>query len=305
MRRYESEDNHRWTGFAHRSGDIVISTRSKCGTTWMQMIVALLLFGGRLPAPLGALSPWLDHDVEPLDTVRDRLDRQTHRRFIKTHTPLDGLPLRRDVTYLVVARQPLDVAVSLFHHGHNIDRARMEELTGRTSSAPQGSFDAWLDRWIEAPADPLSRLDTLAGLAHHTADAWQRLDAVGGPHVVLVHYQDLIDDLDAEMRNIAGALDVTVDPDRWADLVGAARFDAMRDRAEELVPDRLGVIGDARAFFRRGRPGAAAEDVTADAAQRCSARLRSLVPVDVADWLERNPRTPPEAAPGPTSGGSR
>jgi sulfotransferase family protein len=43
-----------------------------------------------------------------------QLAAQEHRRFIKTHTPLDGIPLDPRVTYLVTARHPLDVAVSLY-----------------------------------------------------------------------------------------------------------------------------------------------------------------------------------------------
>ena len=96
--RYRSadEDSGRWAGFQFRRGDIVISTRSKSGTTWMQMICALLVFQTPdLPAPLGQLSPWLDFLATPLDEVLARLDAQRHRRFIKTHTPLDGIPLDR------------------------------------------------------------------------------------------------------------------------------------------------------------------------------------------------------------------
>jgi hypothetical protein len=53
--RYQSpdEDSARWLGFPFRQGDIVISTRSKTGTTWVQMICALLIFQDpELPAPL-------------------------------------------------------------------------------------------------------------------------------------------------------------------------------------------------------------------------------------------------------------
>jgi hypothetical protein len=49
---------------------------------------------------------------------------QTHHRFIKTHTPLDGIPLDSRATYLVVARNPLDAVESLHHQGANIDRAK-------------------------------------------------------------------------------------------------------------------------------------------------------------------------------------
>lgn len=92
--RSDDEDSARWIGFPFREGDIVISTRSKSGTTWMQMICALLVLGTpELPAPLTVLSPWLDWLAEPQDEVYDRLAAQPHRRFIKTHTPLDGVPL--------------------------------------------------------------------------------------------------------------------------------------------------------------------------------------------------------------------
>ena len=45
VRRYEGVvfDSSRWDGFALRPGDIVISTPPKCGTTWTQMICALLI----------------------------------------------------------------------------------------------------------------------------------------------------------------------------------------------------------------------------------------------------------------------
>ena len=112
--RYTSpdEDSGRWDGFPFRDGDIVISTRSKSGTTWVQMICALLIFRTPdLPVPLSHLSPWLDWLIQPRDEVIARLEAQQHRRFIKTHTPLDGIPLDDRATYIVVARHPLDMAV--------------------------------------------------------------------------------------------------------------------------------------------------------------------------------------------------
>ena len=70
--RYTSpdEDSARWWDFPFRPGDIVVSTRSKSGTTWVQMICLLLVYGTPdLPGRLGALSPWLDHLVRPADEV--------------------------------------------------------------------------------------------------------------------------------------------------------------------------------------------------------------------------------------------
>ena len=83
--RYQSsdEDSARWTGFPYRDGDIVISTRSKTGTTWVQMICALLVFQTpELPAPLAELSPWVEWLILPREEMIARLQAQQHRRFV-------------------------------------------------------------------------------------------------------------------------------------------------------------------------------------------------------------------------------
>jgi len=176
--RYRSadEDSARWAGFRYREGDIVISTRSKSGTTWMQMICALLVFQSPdLPAPLAQLSPWLDWLITPPEEVYARLDAQDHRRIIKTHTPLDGIPLDARATYIVVARHPLDMAVSLYHHSANIDRERLRQLTGQPGSlyavSPRPSLREWVLRWIGAVVDPRTELDSLPGVMLHLSDA--------------------------------------------------------------------------------------------------------------------------------------
>ena len=118
-------DSGRWDAFEFRDGDIVISTPPKCGTTWMQMLCALLIFRTPdLPAPLAMLSPWLDMNLRPLDEVRADLAAQSHRRFVKTHTPLDGLPWDDRVTYVHVARDPRDAALSWDNHMANMDLER-------------------------------------------------------------------------------------------------------------------------------------------------------------------------------------
>ena len=86
-------DSTRWERFALRAGDIVVATSYKSGTTWMQMIVMSLLFDGSQSVQLQAMSPWLDMRLGPLHDVMSRLEGQRHRRFIKTHLPLDGLRL--------------------------------------------------------------------------------------------------------------------------------------------------------------------------------------------------------------------
>jgi hypothetical protein len=292
--RYTSpdEDSARWWGFPFRPGDIVISTRSKSGTTWMQMICALLVLQTPdLPEPLGRMSPWLDWLTRSQEEIYERLAAQAHRRFIKTHTPLDGVPADTRATYIVVARHPLDAAVSLYHHGNNIDRERMRQLTGApppdpaSPPRPTWTLHESVLRYIDWEGDPATQLDTLVGTMAHLTDAWSRRSE---PNVVLVHYDDLVADLDGAMRALAGRLGVPVDEERWPGLVRAATFDAMRDRSTEFVPDTLGVLKDGAAFFRRGVSGEGRTVLSDDELARYRARAAALAPADLVSWLHRD-----------------
>ena len=124
IRRYQhlDWDSGRWTGFKPRSGDIYICTCYKSGTTWTQMIAALLVFQELdFPLPLNELSPWIDLVTDSTEEMHKRLSAQRYRRILKTHTPLDGLKWHADARYLFVGRDPRDVFVSMMNHQDNTD----------------------------------------------------------------------------------------------------------------------------------------------------------------------------------------
>jgi aryl sulfotransferase len=283
------EDSARWSGFAFREGDIVISTRSKSGTTWLQMICALLVFQtSDLPLPLAELSPWVDWLVIPRAEIFARLAAQKHRRFVKTHTPLDGLPLDSRATYIVVGRHPLDMAVSLYHQGDNIDRGRVRQLTGQaepTELTPiRPPLHDWLLSWINWDGNPRQQLDSLPGIMWHLSDAWARRQE---PNIALVHYDDLLVDLEGEMRRVAALLGIDVEDQTWPQLVDAVRFDQMRSHADLLAPDVGGVLKDRAAFFRRGSSGAGSEVLSREELAGYRARAQQLAPPDLLRWLHR------------------
>jgi len=284
------EDSSRWTGFPFRDGDIVISTRSKTGTTWVQMICALLIFQTpELPGPVGRMSPWLDQLTSPREDVWDRLAAQQHRRFIKTHTPLDGIPLDPRATYIVTGRHPLDMAVSLYHQGDNIDRAAVRRLTGEPEPAePPPSRQPvrdWLIGWIDKDADPRTAMDSLPGLMWHLSDAWRRRVE---PNVLLIHYDDLQGDLGGQMRSLATQLGISVPEHAWPDLVEAATFANMRGNADQLFGSGSNFKSNA-AFFRRGSSGAGRELLTEAEYKHYLDRAAELAPPDLVRWLHREP----------------
>ena len=293
--RYQTpeEDSARWLGFPFRDGDIVICTRSKTGTTWVQMICALLIFQTpELPAPLAQLSPWLDHLTAPREEVYARLAAQQHRRFIKTHTPLDGIPLDPRATYIVTVRHPLDMAVSLYHFGDNIDRARVRQLTGQPEPAgpppPRKPLHDWLLGWIASQDNPREFPDSLPGVMRHLSDAWSRR---GEPNVLLVHYDNLSADLDGQMRRLAGQLGIAVPEKAWPALVRAATFESMKGSADTLVP-AAGIFKNNAAFFRRGTSGAGREILSDEELTAYYLRVAPLAPPDMLTWLHSSHEGP-------------
>jgi hypothetical protein len=295
--RYRSiiADSGRWDGFAFRPGDVVISTPPKCGTTWTQMLCALLIFDGpAFPAPLGDISPWLDMCNRPLAEVTAALAAQTHRRFIKTHTPLDGLPLQADVTYLVVGRDPRDVMISYEHHAANLDFERFLELRAAAvgnedlaelpprrvpSEDPAERFRAFVaDETVVSPP-------SLASVLRHLDTGWQRRRE---PNVALCHYADLTADLPGELLRLARILGIPCSPERARELAPEASLARMRERAADDAPNvsqgTRGSWKDVRAFFRSGGTGEWRERLSAADLTAYEARVADLVGPDLAAW---------------------
>jgi hypothetical protein len=250
------------------------------------MICALLIFGdASLPGPLTELSPWLDIQTDSVANIFATLAAQRHRRFIKTHTPLDGLPYDERVTYICVGRDPRDVAISSNHHLDNMRRevlVRAVGLCDDPAEEPEPAADPverfW--RWVEDAAPPSEGLELLL---HHLGTFWDRRQAT---NVVLLHYNDLQADLEAEMRRLAERLRIVVDEDVWPGLVAGATFDRMRDRADELAPQvtMVGLWRDASRFFNRGTSGQWQTLLGAPDLDRYWARVRRLATPDLVAW---------------------
>jgi len=299
VRRYVGTvyDSNRWDGFELRAGDIIIAPPPKCGTTWTQMICALLVLKQpELPLPLDTLSPWIDMVTRARAEVFADLQAQTHRRFIKTHTPLDGIPHDPTITYICIGRDPRDVALSIDHHIDNTDVAAF--LTAREKAAAIDGIeveplppsrprpDSERDRfwqWVDDETPPTQIGSSLRRTMEHLQSF---RDAADDLDVVFLHYDDLKADLEGQMRRLAARLGISVEERRWARLVHAATFESMRSRAETTVPGGGPEHWiDPVAFFSRGTSGQW-RDLLDDAdLARYAARVRALAPDDLVEWV--------------------
>lgn len=296
-------DNSRWDGFEFRPDDIVICTPAKCGTTWMQMICALLVFQSTdFGKPLDLVSPWLEMLTRDRDGVVADLDAQTHRRFIKSHTPFDGVPYDERVTYIVVGRDPRDVALSWDNHLNNTD---IEALLGARATAvglddlaemfpdgpplrPDGETERFW-HWVNDTTSPTAAggAANLAATLHHLATFWGARDR---SNIVFFHYDELKVDLEGHMRRLAGVLGIAVPEDRWAELVDAATFDRMRASADRVAPDTShGIWQDNQQFFHRGTSGQWRAILDDDGLRRYRERASELADPELLAWVHRDP----------------
>ena len=298
LRRYKSpvQDSARWDGFEFRPDDIIISTPAKSGTTWTQMMCALLVFQTpELPRPLDELSPWLDMLTRKQADVFAELDAQTHRRFIKTHTPLDGMPYDERVTYICVGRDPRDVGLSWDNHVENTDiialftaRAEavgLDDIADLLAEGPPPRAETQAERfwvWVD-DEQPIEEWFSLANTLHHLQTFWDVRDR---SNIVLLHYDDLQADLEGQMRALAARLDIEVAENLWPDLVKAAGFQHMKANAERVAPDVTHKIWiDTGRFFNAGTSGQWQRILTTDAdVDRYFTRANALASPDVIAW---------------------
>ena len=291
-----SIDSRRWAGYRPRPGDIVIATPPKCGTTWMQQIVASLVFQDATPRPIPTVSPWLDARFRgTAEEMLQSIEAQSHRRFLKSHLPADGLPLHDEVRHIVMARDGRDAAMSMHNHFSGFSNARLAAfdrigIEDPTIARPYPPVPAnpaeYFRLWISIPGmagepDGYNQLSFFGTVASYWAERRRE-------NFLLVHYNDLSRDLDGEMRRIAGFLGIAVNEAVWPSLVHAAGFAQMRKAGEQLMPQTRTMFaeGGAERFFNKGTNGRWRDVLTADDLAAYDAKVRESLTPDLAAWLE-------------------
>jgi aryl sulfotransferase len=251
-------DSRRWAGYKPRSGDVIIATAPKVGTTWMQQIVNLLIFQSPQPRSLRELSPWLECRFQiPIEVALPMIQAQTHRRFLKSHLPLEALPIYDEVKYIHVARDGRDACMSLLNHYNSFLPENWEkydaigfadETIGRPSPRPPTTAREFFLYWIADGATNMPRMsDDFFAIERSFWTERRRAN------LLLVHYNDLKADLSDEMKRIADFLGIETPDELWPKLVEAASFEAMkRDGGALLAGAERSFRNGHETFFFRG-----------------------------------------------------
>ena len=272
-------DTRRWAPFKHRAGDIFVCTPPKCGTTWTQAICAMFVFGGpdhgHQP---GVLSPWVDAVFSELDDCMAQVEAQTHRRYLKTHTPLDGIPYHEDCVYLVIFRDPRDTFFSSLNHRDNMTD---EELAFTTFPSGDRAFEDWLTRVRPEGAWDYISLDSLC---HFINTYWPYRHL---PNVHLFHYSDMKRDLRSAVAAMAAATGTELSEAELDAYAAAADFSAMKSKAEQFAPESgTGMWKAETNFFANGTSGQWETGLTDEQKAAFDTRFAAMVPdPEQAAWM--------------------
>ncbi len=276
-------DSTYWNDFAFREDDIIIGTYAKSGTTWVQQIVAQLIFNGEEGLPVAQMSPWLDFRLPPLEEKLPGIEAQEHQRFIKTHLPVDALVFSPKAKYLYIARDGRDVVWSFYNHHYYMndifyDGIRALRYLGRVWERPRTNDlrEYFLD-WFNNEGFPLWPF-------WENLRTWWAIRDL--PNVYLVHYQNLKDDMEGQMRKIAAFLDIPIDERRWDTMVDHCTFDYMKNHAPLSTPLE-GVIfdGGAKVFINKGTNGRWRDTLTGEDVEAYEGRAIEELGPECAHWL--------------------
>jgi len=283
-------DSTRWNSFNYRRDDIVIVTWGKSGTTWMQQIVGQLVRGAPETLDAVGVSPWLDLRIFPLDEVLGQLEAQTHRRFIKTHLPLDALVFSPEAKYIYVGRDARDVVWSAYNHQASFTDGVLDafnNMPGRVGppvAHPPGDAREYYLHFLDTgyfPSFPLS------GFWEHVQGWW---DVRELPNVLFVHFNDLKTNMRREIGRVAEFLGIEVDAAKWPVIEKHCGFDFMRSAAAKVDELHKVFNGGGSAFIHKGTNGRWKDVLTAQEATRCDEVAARRLSQDCARWLKTGER---------------
>lgn len=284
-------DSKGWDDYQPRDDDIIIATYPKCGTTWTQRIVGMMVFQSTEPFPVQDISPWPDFRMAPPGEMLALASSQAHRRFFKSHLPYDALPIYEGVKIIHVARDGRDAAMSFHHHKINYEPQMLEIMDEMNTADPK--FGTPLPRtnpdlsvhfhdWLMGDEDHIG--DPGAGFWHMENSFWS---ARNEPDLLLVHFADMKSDLGGEMRRIADFLEIQIAEELWPDLIEAAGFDSMKSKASELLPGADTIWqGGGNTFLNKGTNGRWQGVVSPEDLDLYSQRVKEEFSPELAHWIE-------------------
>lgn len=290
-------DSTRWRIYEPRPDDIIVTTSYKCGTTFTQQILYNMLvrntFEDEHFPDIDSASPWIDARFhhESLESVGERIEKMEHRRFLKSHLPLDGLPYFPEVKYLIVARDPRDVFMSLVnHYGAYTDLMfKLLEWDGephmpRYDGDIKALWRNWISKgWFEWEQEGFPFWQNMG----HTQSYWNFRHL---PNFLFLHYGDMIADTPREIRRIADFINHEMTDEEVKAVADAVSFKRVKEQAVAETEANRGqpdaFEGGQATFINKGSNGRWHDVLNEEDLEMYRATRDKVLTPDCAKWLE-------------------
>jgi hypothetical protein len=237
--------------FVPRPDDIYIVTYPRSGTTWLRMIMYQLATDGNMNIQhIGQVIPFFEMSML---FGRD-LNALPSPRIFKTHLPYRWIP-KTHGKYIYVTRDGRDVAVSYYHFYHTIP-------------APRYTFDTFFHRFMSGKI--------LFGSWFKHVSQWKKNAA--GLDVLFLKYEDIVNDLEHNVRKIIDFCKLDIPEDRLPDILTRCGFGFMKkheiklDHPNEVIFELGFSVGS---FIRQGKVGSWDEIFTDEQKAEFDNALRS------------------------------
>ncbi|XP_023231875.1 sulfotransferase 1C2-like [Centruroides sculpturatus] len=219
-----------------KPGQLFIVAHPKCGTTWLQQIVAQIFNKDKPVNNIFQMknSPFLEF------AGADAVDYMDEPGAIKIHLPFNLTPYSPDAKYIYVARNPKDCCVSFYHHTKNLEIYNFAD----------GTFDEYFELFINGKKDYGDYFDHLLSWYEHKDD----------PNVLFITYEDLKLDTRNYILKIAKFMgdeyhDILINnPDILENVLRYSSLKHMKDNARSYIaytaslPEGTPIPSGAKAF---------------------------------------------------------
>ncbi|XP_049916564.1 sulfotransferase 1 family member D1-like isoform X1 [Epinephelus moara] len=196
--------------------DLLIATYPKAGTTWVQEIVDLLLHNGDAEAskraPTPERSPFLEICYPPpVPSGLDRLKNMDPPRIIKTHLPVQLVPLgfwENKCKTIYVARNAKDNMVSYYYF----------DLMNKYHPDP-GPWECFMPKFMQGELSWGSWYD-------HVKGYWMEREK---KNILYLFYEDMKENPRCEVERIMRYLDLSVSDEVISRIVELTSFKNMKE----------------------------------------------------------------------------
>lgn len=248
--------------FGERDSDVYVSTFSRSGTTWMQLIMYQLTTDGDMSFNhLFDVAPWVFINAvtgTPVPEVPEPRVRKTHDNYSLYPKGTKG-------RFIHVIRDGKDVCVSYYHHK-------------RAAKGFRGSFDEHFDSFLDTSSE--------YNWFNHTKE-W--LSNENQLNILYVSYEALRTNFDAEIQRVADFCGISLTDELLARVKQFTSFEYMKQHQDKFGPttkffagkvgsgDYKGLPETCTQFIRNGKVGEGEAVFSEEHKMRYEAKFQALL----------------------------